>query len=142
VSSKTVNADLLSVDDAGSITLLGTRCDECFETFFGRRQFCEYCSSDRMSDVELSLEGTVHTATVVRYPPPGDYRDASRQAPFNVGLIAMPEGLLILGQIDDIEVGAPTRGLAVRAIARAAYVDDDGDPVYGYTFTPANGAAL
>jgi hypothetical protein len=53
----------------------------------------------------------------------------------------MPEGLLILGQIDDIEVGAPTRGLPVRAIPRPAYIDDDGDPVFSYAFTPVNGAA-
>jgi uncharacterized OB-fold protein len=141
VSNKTVNADLLSVDDEGSITLLGSRCDDCSETFFGRRQFCEYCSSERMSDVDLSLDGTVHSATVVRYPPPGDYRDATRQAPFNVGLIEMPEGVLILGQINGIAVGAPTQGLVVRAMARPAYTDDDGDPVFSYAFTPVNGAA-
>ena len=85
--------------------LLGTRCSQCGESFFGHVVFCQNCTSSDLRPVEMSKQGTLYSHTIVRVPPAGWPGDV----PYVLGQVELPEGPHVLAEV----VGCPFEQLKV-----------------------------
>ena len=86
--------------------LLGTRCRQCGEHFFGPVVFCQNCTSRDLEPVELSKQGTLYSYTIVRVPPEG----WPGGVPYALGQVQLPEGPHVLSEVincpyDELNVG-------------------------------------
>ncbi|MEZ5708791.1 MAG: OB-fold domain-containing protein [Blastomonas sp.] len=108
---KPVRAGLFTGDlhDLSRIALAGSRCQDCQETTLGTNSLCPNCGGDDIAPVRLSDTGSVWSFTVVRYPPPGDYKGEQPFRPYALGLIELPEGLRVVAPIsgdpDNVAIG-------------------------------------
>jgi uncharacterized protein len=89
--------------DLKSVSLMGTRCQDCRETTLGTHAVCPNCSSAKVQALPLSHRGTLFTYTIVRHKPPGNYLGPEPFQPFVLGLVELPEGLRVMAPI----AGAP-----------------------------------
>ena len=122
-----VRAGLLADDAAspGSTTaLLASRCEACDLVAFPRRDHCERCG-DGVESIRLSTRATLIAHTEVIHPPP----DAKVEVPYGVGLVRFPEGISILGLLDDALRQDVTVGIEVETFAHEAF---EGGLTYGY----------
>ena len=122
-----VRAGLLAFDTAppGSTTaLLASRCEACDLVAFPKREHCERCGGD-VEPIALSTRATLIAHTEVIHPPP----DAKVEVPYGVGLARFPEGISILGLLDDALRQEVTVGIEVETFAHEAF---EGGLTYGY----------
>jgi len=70
---------------------LATRCEDCGEHFFPRRQICGKCLSERTVPVELNGRGTLYSYTFVHLPLFGSTNLAHMDG-YGVGQVDLPEG--------------------------------------------------
>jgi uncharacterized OB-fold protein len=132
-SPRVMRDDVMQLDPP---QLLGTHCAACGAVTFPRREFCAACGErDGLATRGLSSAGTVHCFTVVRQAPPG------RAVPYVLAYVDLPrDQVRVLAQLDV----APERariGLAVKTEFRTVRIDD-GHPVVGYVFVPAEEGGL
>ena len=59
--------------DGDEPALLGTRCRDCEEVFFGPRIGCENCQSVELETLPLHRSGSPYSYTILRNRPPGDF---------------------------------------------------------------------
>ena len=100
--------------------LLIQKCSDCGVLRHPPRPMCGECQSTSWETVEASGRGTVHSFTVIHYPPvPGyDY-------PLPVGLIDLEEGTRIVANIKGCEPEDIHIGMKVEGIVEQASDDDD-----------------
>jgi len=89
--------------------LLGSRCRECGESFFPRREVCARCLALGTDDVLLGPTGTLYTYTYVYFPLfNSDRADAGG---YGVGQVDLPEGprvqAVLSGGPGDFQIGMP-----------------------------------
>jgi uncharacterized OB-fold protein len=121
----------LEIHQNGSGNLLGSHCLSCGAYFFPVREACAGCLSDDLETVGFSTEGILYTYSVVRQSTP------AFKVPYALGYVDFPEGVRIMGQIsgcelEDIHIGMPVV-LALEPFGE----DEDGNPLTGYRFRPA-----
>ncbi len=121
----------LEVHPDGSGRLLGSRCRSCDAHFFPVREACSRCLSDDLETIGFSTEGTLYTYSVVHQSTP------AFEVPYALGYVDFPEGVRIMGQItgcdfDEIEIGMP-----LTLVLAPFGEDDEGNPLTGYRFQPA-----
>jgi uncharacterized OB-fold protein len=96
-------------DPAVPPKLLGTRCEDCGEHYFPRRQVCARaeCLSERVTDVEMGPRGTLHSYTFVHFPLFGSMK--VEHVGYGVGQVDLPEGprvqLPLAGRQEDYRIG-------------------------------------
>lgn len=97
--------------------LIGSRCTSCATLAFppvtadgqadGQGVFCRNpaCDGTAVEPAELSRRGSVWSYTDARYQPPAPYvprgGEGSEHVPFALAAVALPEGLVVLGQVAD-----------------------------------------
>jgi uncharacterized OB-fold protein len=101
--------------------LISSRCTSCSTVFFPPVKaepgsaFCRnpQCDGDTFEDAPLSRRGTVWSYTDAQYQPPPPYIPVTDPfEPFALAAVALPEGLVVLGQVAagfgvvDLRVGA------------------------------------
>lgn len=114
----------------GEISLIGTRCSSCGETFFPEHAVCGKCGSSDTEELRLSGPARLGTFTVVHQLPAGF------NAPLTIGYGELDGGVLVLAPID----GAPDRlstGMPLDLHVGVTWVDQDGEPMASYRFRPA-----
>jgi uncharacterized OB-fold protein/acyl dehydratase len=116
-------------DGARQHTLLIQRCTGCGTLRHPPLPACGTCQSLEWDTVESSGKGTLYSFVVVHYPqvPSFDY-------PLPIGLVELEEGTRVVANIDGIDPGAITVGLALEA----TFVDYD-DELSLPVFVPAGG---
>jgi uncharacterized OB-fold protein len=122
-----VHPDLLARNDAlpGEVLALrASRCSDCNLVAFPTRQTCEQCGTTPV-EIELSTRATLIAHTEVIHPPP----DALVEVPYGVGLVRFPEGISILGLLEDGLRQTAEIGLEVETFAHEAF---EGGLTYGY----------
>ena len=108
------------------------RCNKCDKVHFPPRVKCG-CGNREFTKHILSGKGTIETFTVIRVAPSG-FEDES---PYAVGVIKMPEGVKVTGQVVDCEVDKLKIGDEVRLEFRRVQHDGHkGILCYGYKFVP------
>lgn len=114
--------------------LIGTRCENCDETFFPPRRMCPACR--RRGDISLhqfSHEGEVVTYTVIRAAT----ASFDSETPYVVAVVEPPEGSRFTTQIVDTEPEDVEIGMQVKATFRKVAEDGPAGAIhYGIKFTP------
>lgn len=117
----------------GTPYLIGSRCLGCGTMFFPRRALCPRCLTENLEEVALSRRGKLDVFTVSYVALPGF------EAPYVVGIVALPEGLKIYSLID--ASGEELRpGMDVELVIDKIAYDEDGEELIGYKFRPVKGA--
>lgn len=107
-----------------TVALRASRCGACSLVAFPARSHCEGCGEE-VDAIALSTRATLDAHTEVIHPPP----DARVEVPYGVGLAVFPEGIAIVGLLDD-ELRQHARiGAAIETFAYEAY---PGHITYGY----------
>ena len=106
------------------VQLAASRCPACGLVAFPARDTCEACATPT-EPIGLSSRATLRVATEVIHPPP----DAEVPVPYGVGLIEFPEGISLLGLLDDDLRKAPAIDQEVECHA-IEFVE--GEVTYGF----------
>ena len=114
--------------------LLGSRCRDCGEHFFPRREVCARCLARATDDVELGTRGTLYTYTFVHFPVFGSRR--ADHGGYGVGQVDLPEGprvqAVLSGGPDDFRIGMEM-DLELEALRE----NQQGEEIVIYRFRPA-----
>jgi len=119
------------------VTLMGCRCRNCNEVFFGKYVACQNCGSEDLVDTPLSRQGILYSYTVNRNQPPIGYKGKLPFEPFAVGLLELPEGVRILAPLTDVNFEDIEIGMNMELKITKFYGDDAGKPVLAYAFAPS-----
>jgi uncharacterized protein len=112
-------------DDA---SLRASHCLSCGRWEFPYRDYCPGCGSQSVSDGALSSRARVIGTTAVLHQPPG----ALVEAPYTVALAAFPEGVSVLGLVQDV----PFEDVPIDAEVVATVVELGGRLGYQYRLAP------
>ena len=118
---------LLDEEGAAGV-LLGMRCRQCGQHFFGTVAFCQSCTSDALEPVELSGHGTLYSYTIVRVPPAGWPGDV----PYALGQVELPEGPHVISEVVDCPFGQLAVGMELGLCLVAGGRDGSGNEVMVY----------
>lgn len=126
--------------DTDQPQLFGGRCSACDTVTFPRLDGCPKCGSDSIAEAPLSRRGTLWTWTTQGFLPKHPYAGPETEenfAPFLLGYVALPEGVMVEGplvdtDVDDIGIGQAMELTVVEAPTR------DGGSVRTFAFRPAD----
>lgn len=90
--------------------LTGIRCGGCGAMAIPPKEFCPACGARQWTPQPLAGTGTIASFTVIRVAP----RQHAADAPYAVAVVAMPEGVSLLGRVVDIPFDHLAVGLPVR----------------------------
>ena len=91
--------------DSDRGVLVGSRCERCAAIVYPRASVCFQCRSSTLDDLDLTSEGILQSFTRVRV-------SSSREVPYAIGYVDLPEGVRILAPLrdtDDLACDAPVR---------------------------------
>jgi uncharacterized OB-fold protein len=119
-------------EDGTQGVLLGKKCQDCGQNFFGAPEFCLKCTSANLKPVELTGEGVVTTYTIVRQSPPG----WQGNVPYLLATVKVPEGPQIASEVVDCPEDDLKVGLAVELTMRVGGTDKNGNEIVVYKWRP------
>ncbi len=120
----------------GKYNLEGTKCGNCNTIFFPRRDFCPKCRREgigKMEKYKVAREGEVFSFSIIHEAPECN----SFMKPYAVALVKTTDGVVIAGQLVDVDLETISIGMPVRAVLRK--LDEDGVAGvihYGFKFVP------
>ena len=121
----------------GRYNLEGSRCPVCGKVYFPKRGICPECrreSLGKMEDYDVSREGEVFTYSIVHDAP----APVSKMKPYAVVMVKTTDGVMISGQLVDVDTTQVKIGMKVRAVLRKLSTDGPSGVIhYGYKFVPA-----
>jgi len=110
------------------------KCSKCGKIHFPPRQVCSKCRGREFTKVNLAMQGTLETFTVIRVAPSG-FGDI---APYAVGLVKLDDGVKLMAQIADADLEKMAIGDKLRIEFRKIIPDGESGVIcYGYKFVPA-----
>ena len=116
--------------------LEGSECGNCGRKYFPKRNMCPHCRRNgfgKMHPYQVSRKGKVFTFSVIHDAPECN----KSLKPYAVAMIRTDDGLLISGQLVDVDISKIEIGLRVRSVLRK--LDEDGASGvihYGFKFVP------
>lgn len=117
------------------VRLIGSKCKNCSEISFGKRQTCSNCGGENLEEIPLTRKGKLWTYTVIRHKPPGDYKGPDPFIPFGLGLVEIPEGIRVLSPIQcDLE--RINVGMELEMEVYPLYTDENKNEVMAFRFRP------
>src|SRR6266446_2677175 len=90
--------------------LMAVRCGSCGELAIPPRELCPACHARAWQPMALSGDGTIASYTVIRVPP----RSHATDAPYGIAVVALREGVSVLGRVVDIPLESLAIGMPVR----------------------------
>ncbi len=114
--------------------LVGTRCNNCDETFFPPRNICPSCRrKGEIIEHRLNGEGEIVTYTIIRSAAEGH----EKETPYILGVVEMEEDTRLTSQIVDCEINDIEIGMKVEPVFRKlGEQSNDGLLHYGVKFSP------
>lgn len=133
-----IKPGFFTVPDDPSVApkFLATKCEQCGEFFFPRRQVCAKCLSERTTAVELDGKGTLYSYTFVHLPLFGS-TNLEHMDGYGVGQIDLPEGPRIQAPLAGKQAQFSV-GIAVEAELDALR-EDGGRDIVIIRFRPVEG---
>ncbi len=120
----------------GRYNLEGSKCPCCGKIFFPKRSLCPECrreSIGKMEDYEISREGEIFSYSIIHDAP----EFTSRIKPYAVAMVKTTDGVMISGQVVDVDLEKVEIGMPVRAVLRKISSDGNSGVIhYGYKFVP------
>ena len=93
---------------AGQLTAI--RCGSCGELAIPPKELCPKCHARAWQPQALAGDGTIASYTVIRVAP----RAHAGEVPYALAVVALKEGVSVLGRIVDIPLESLAIGLPVR----------------------------
>jgi len=90
--------------------LVAIRCESCGELAIPPKELCPKCGARAWRQEPLGGDGTIASYTVIRVAP----RAHAGEAPYALAVVALKEGVSVLGRIVDIPLESHAVGLPVR----------------------------
>ncbi len=119
-------------EDGTEGVLLGRKCRNCGETFFGQPRFCLKCTSADLAPVDLGREGEITTYTIVRQAPPGWQGDV----PYLLATAKVAEGPSITSEVVDCAEDRLKVDMSVELTMRVGGTDKEGNEIVVYKWRP------
>ena len=121
------------MEAGGKVTLAGVRCRQCERVFFPKKEVCPLCYDGELTDVPLSMRGTLHTFTR------SEMGVAGLKAPYVFGFVDLPEGIKLFGLIVDCDPWDKVLqiGMAMDVFVAPIRRDPSGKEIVAYQFRPA-----
>lgn len=120
----------------GRYNLEGTKCENCGNVFFPQRSFCPKCRRagiGKMVPYKLSREGEVFTFSIIHEAPDCN----NNLKPYAVAMVRNKDGVLISGQLANVDLDKIEIGMPVRAVLRKLDADGKAGVIhYGFKFVP------
>ena len=110
----------------GRYNLIGSKCTNCGKIFFPSRSFCPDCRRASIGKIEpfkLSRKGEVYSFAINH-----EYSGFNdRMMPYAVAFIKNDDGVMLAGQLVDVEFDKIQIGMRVKAVMRK--LNEDGEAV-------------
>ena len=90
--------------------LVAIRCGSCGELAIPPKELCPKCHARAWQTQPLAGDGTIASYTVIRVAP----RAHAADAPYALAVVALKEGVSVLGRIVDIPLESLAIGMPVR----------------------------
>ncbi len=120
----------------GRYNLKGTKCSNCGSIYFPRRDFCPKCRRAGIGKIEeyaIARKGEVYSFSIVYDAPAAN--DLIK--PYAVVLVKTDDGVMVTGQLVDVNLDDVKIGLRVRAVLRKLDTDGNAGIIhYGFKFVP------
>jgi 2-acetylphloroglucinol acetyltransferase len=125
-------------EHGGKYRLEGSRCAECDEIFFPRRQVCGSCNSLKLVPYSCARSGKIEV--MIRWDNPGLVANGyGETVPRYLAMIRLDDGLVIASEI--VDVGDPDQlqtGTPVRMVIRKHVRESNLAWQYAYKFVVAS----
>ncbi len=120
----------------GRYNLKGTKCTNCGTIYFPRRDFCPKCRRASIGNVEeyaVVRTGEVYTYSIVYEAPAAN----DMLKPYVVVMVRTDDGVMVTGQLVDVNIEDVAIGMRVRAVMRKLDTDGESGVIhYGFKFVP------
>jgi len=123
----------------GQPRLMGSRCVGCGNHMFPRQSGCPKCMTDVQEDVELATEGTLWSWTVQAFPPKAPpYLGPTGDdfVPYGVGYVELPGQVRVEARLTEADPAKLVIGMAMHLVLDPLCIDDEGNQVVTYAFSP------
>jgi uncharacterized OB-fold protein len=84
--------------------------------------------------VPLSRRGTLYSFTMQRFKPPPPYRGPEPFQPYGVGMVELPEGLLVTAVLEETDPANLRVGMEMELVIASFFEDAEGNEILGYKF--------
>jgi len=91
-------------------TLTAVRCDKCGALAMPPKEFCPTCQQRAWTPVPLAGDGTIASYTIIRVAP----ARFAAEPPYAIAVVALREGVSLIGRVVDIPLDALAVGRPVR----------------------------
>jgi len=118
--------------------LIGGRCESCGSYCFPKSSNIHKpgCKEILVKEVLLNRKGKLNSYTIQYYPPPAPFVSPDPFVPYAVGLVALPEGIEVLGIITGCKLEELRTSMDMQLIVEQMYTDESGNEVLGWKFKP------
>lgn len=120
-------------------SLIGSTCDDCGATTFPVQARCPRCSKPNMKDVLLPRRGTLITWTTQGFVPKLPYAGGETPKtfkPFGVGLVQLGDVVRVEGRLTESDPEKLRFGMEMELDMVPFYVDEDGEEIIIFAFSP------
>lgn len=119
----------------GDVRLLASKCKQCREIFFPRKNggVCMHCQHDAFTEITLSPRGKIYSFSVVNIRPPEYYKG---EVPYALGFVDLPEGVKVETLFTQCDFDELKVNMEVEMILDTLYIDEEGIEVICYKFRP------
>ncbi len=120
----------------GRYNLKGTKCECCDTIYFPARSFCPKCRRSglgKMSEYTVCRTGKVFSYSIIHEAP-----DCNNDLkPYAVAMIKTDDGVMLEGQLVDVDLEKIAIDMPVRAVLRKLDADGAAGVIhYGFKFVP------
>ena len=125
-------------------SLIGARCGDCAAVTFPAQQRCPRCGHQSMAELLLPRRGTLISWTTQGFPPVVPYagdETGKSFVPFGVGLVQLDDVIRVEARLTESDPDRLDFGMEVQLEVVPFYVDDDGDQIMTFAFSPVPGSA-
>ncbi len=115
--------------------LIGSRCPQCGEIFFPKKEveFCIHCQNMGLEEIILSSRGKIYSFTVVMQRPPVYYQG---EVPYAIGYVELPEGIRLETLFSAPDLESLKIGMDVELRIEKLCIDEKGNEIITYKFKP------
>ena len=120
--------------------LLGSQCQDCGAIIFPMQSGCPRCASDDTKPKELGTRGKLWTWTIQGYPPksPPYAGNVENFEPFGVGYVEIHDEVKVETRLTTADKDVLKIGMEMELKFIPAYIDDDGNEVMTFAFSPVD----
>jgi uncharacterized protein len=124
---------MIDHDGDGEPRLVGGSCARCERFHFPSAPTCPWCGTDGTAHSLLSATGELVGWTAVTSAPPG----YAGPVPYGIGVVALPEGLEVVGRLTVSDPGALHQGQLLRTVVEVVPTNDEGVELTTWAFAPS-----